>query len=106
MGQVCRGGKCESTCPDNQTMCGNACVNLRSDPNNCGECRNVCPSGRCKDGSCEGACPNGETVCPPLRRCVDLQRDRNHCGQCNRICPLLQSCRMGMCAPRAAGEPE
>jgi hypothetical protein len=82
------------------------CVDLRNNPNHCGECRNACPSGRCMGGSCAGACPDGETVCPPLRRCVNLQNNRNHCGQCNRACPLLQVCRMGTCVPRRAGDPE
>jgi hypothetical protein len=79
------------------------CVNLRTDPNTCGECRNVCASGGCTAGNCAGACPEGQTVCPPLRQCVNLQNNRNNCGQCNRVCPLLQVCRMGNCTPRQGG---
>ena len=102
-GQVCRNGACQSPCPDNQTMCGTMCVDLRTNPSHCGECRNACPSGRCVGGSCAGACPDGEVVCPPRRQCVNLQNNRNNCGQCNRACPLLQVCRMGNCVPRVGG---
>jgi hypothetical protein len=86
-------------------MCGTTCVDLRTNPNHCGECRNKCASGSCEAGSCVGACPAGQTVCPPLRKCVDLQDDRLNCGQCSHICPLMQVCRAGACVPRNGGDP-
>lgn len=44
------------TCPANQTLCGAVCVDLRSDPLNCGACMTVCAAppmcngGKCKHG--------------------------------------------------------
>jgi len=35
------------------TLCSNACVNLQTDPNNCGQCGRVCPAtGACTAGVC------------------------------------------------------
>jgi hypothetical protein len=100
MGNVCRNGACVPSCPGNQTMCGQTCVNLARDPNNCGECRRVCSSGLCRAGTCADECPDGMTACPPLRRCVDLQTNRLNCGRCNNPCGLLEACRAGTCVPR------
>src|SRR5690606_40867456 len=40
------------TCPPNQQRCNGACVNLKTDKNNCGNCANVCETGVCADGFC------------------------------------------------------
>jgi len=46
------GGKCAT----GYTQCGVACVDLQSDPTNCGSCGNVCPSSTaCSAGVCGGA---------------------------------------------------
>jgi hypothetical protein len=85
-GQVCAGAPftsqtasivCENgtvACPPGQTPCGpdggQLCVNLATDPNNCGACGNVCPSGDgCGTGTDGGiACvaqpPTACTVAP------------------------------------------
>jgi len=46
----CVNGQCK--CPQNTTICGNTCVDLNSDANNCGGCRVVCPGGTCSAGYC------------------------------------------------------
>lgn len=42
-------------CDPPLSRCGNTCVNLNTDPFNCGRCGNVCPSRLCQGGQCVGA---------------------------------------------------
>jgi hypothetical protein len=37
------------------TLCGDDCVDLNVDPDHCGNCSTVCPSGICQGGMCVGA---------------------------------------------------
>src|SRR5262249_9688183 len=70
-------------CPDGgQVRCGEACVDRRVDPMNCGACGNVCSAGQvCSTGECSAAgCTPGLTACGAA--CVDLQSDPAHCGGC------------------------
>ncbi|KXT03304.1 hypothetical protein AC579_3021 [Pseudocercospora musae] len=53
----CKGGQC--VCPIDQ--CGNQCLSLRDNPNNCGKCGNVCPSD--KPACVKGACFKPSPVC-------------------------------------------
>jgi hypothetical protein len=47
------------TCGVGQLICGNTCVNVQSDPNNCGNCGVVCTGpvagspGVCQNGQCQ-----------------------------------------------------
>jgi hypothetical protein len=44
----------EPVCEDDSLdFCTGECVDVSSDPNNCGECANQCESGICTDGVCE-----------------------------------------------------
>jgi hypothetical protein len=44
---------CEPLCPPGQTICGAACVDMQSDPANCGTCGHACAvGGLCKAGTC------------------------------------------------------
>ena len=70
LGSVCEDGDCVAGCTDEQpcqdgfSCCDMSCEDLASDPNNCGECGNVCPDfpnaedlcidGTCGMGDCEG----------------------------------------------------
>ena len=51
------GGSCQASqpvlsCPSGLTLCGTACVNLNTDPSNCGSCGTGC-DGTCAGGVCE-----------------------------------------------------
>src|SRR5690606_741539 len=53
-GQSCAGGIC--SCPAGQSPCGATCVDLMSDPQNCGTCGSVCSAGAtCSAGTCLSA---------------------------------------------------
>ena len=43
------------TCAAPTQRCGDSCVDLSSDPDNCGSCGHVCASGLCTESVCEGA---------------------------------------------------
>lgn len=62
------------------TCCNGTCVNLATDPSNCGRCGNVCLE--------------GQTCCSGT--CVNLQTDSNNCGGCGIVCPP-NTCRQGRC---------
>jgi cysteine-rich repeat protein len=64
---LCRSGLC-AACSTGLTVCGNSCVNLASDANNCGACAMVCPAGHvCQRSSC---------VCP-IAECGGICRSEN-----------------------------
>ena len=51
------GFECVPVCGPGLTRCGFQCVDLQTDPRNCGVCFNICPSGVCEDGICLGSTP-------------------------------------------------
>ncbi len=59
----CDGGKCNTTdastgngdaaaCPPPTTLCGASCIDVQTDPLNCGECGLDCSGGKCAAGTC------------------------------------------------------
>ncbi len=58
------------SCREGYTQCGLRCIDTTSDPQNCGECDNVCPAGVCENGHCpgesslDGSIDGGETDGP------------------------------------------
>jgi len=95
-GQICCGAACvdSASCP---TCCdSNTCVDLSSDPANCGACGHACGGGTCVNGSC--VCNPGYTACNGA--CVDLQSDPTNCGACGYDCDAntgFEGCRNGAC---------
>jgi hypothetical protein len=53
---------CNGTCGPGFACCANSCVNLATDPNNCGFCGRACADGGCVHGAC--TCNGGTTTCP------------------------------------------
>ena len=74
------GGNCGGQCLGTlSTCCNNQCVDITSDPNNCGGCNNPCGTQSC----CAGAC-------------VDtMGSDNSNCGGCGVTC--AGTCTNGQC---------
>ncbi|KAI3851246.1 hypothetical protein MKX03_002234 [Papaver bracteatum] len=64
------------------TCCNNKCVDLISDPDNCGACKSKCKF-------YTETCCNG--------KCVNLSYDKRHCGRCNNKCMTGGFCLYGNC---------
>lgn len=90
--QICLAGACVCRTPYSDV--GGTCIDLTSDPNNCGVPGHRC-AGRCAGGTCiAGDCPTGLTSCDGA--CVDLRRDPGNCGDCGNVCRGSQVC-IGSC---------
>jgi hypothetical protein len=81
---------------------GGTCVDLASDPTNCGRPGNVCRGGAvCLMGNCVtgggggGACPDGMRLCDG--GCVNTRNDPLNCGECGRSCRANEACQGGEC---------
>ncbi|HUB06982.1 MAG TPA: hypothetical protein VMB50_08275 [Myxococcales bacterium] len=118
-GQICASGLCVTslcnslTCaaPDGQpgSCCGLGCLDLKTDPQNCGGCGQACPSGEaCQGGACQGdacsdadeglycALPDATQACCG-NACVDVTSDPANCGGCGSACLPGQACNEGLC---------
>jgi len=92
----CPEGDCGRECAPGRTDCGGAeCVDLESDPADCGACGNACAADEvCSKGACTSVCGPGLTLCD--RSCVDLEFDPDHCGACDGYCDT-GLCELGEC---------
>lgn len=95
-GLVCQGGAC--SCPPERT-CGSdagVCIELQSDPNNCGACGTRCGANQaCQSGACATNCVSPPTNCGGA--CVDTQTDSANCGACGNACTGGKRCTNGTC---------
>jgi len=63
---------------------GVACVDLESNPNNCGTCFNVCTGSGMTISCCDAAC-------------VDNTSDPKNCGSCGVVCEAGTTCVANVC---------
>ncbi len=81
-------------CAGALTECGGACVDRRSDRENCGVCGTRCGDREfCSEGACTPTCPLA--VCGEL--CVDLASSPVACGACDSACGATGFCSGGVC---------
>src|SRR5947209_1201464 len=84
----------EGPCGDGGMFCHAACIDVQSDPMNCGTCDHACAAGEaCMLGRCR--CNVGRTLCSGV--CVDLGNDPHNCGACGTSCDALSTCVHGAC---------
>jgi hypothetical protein len=101
--QCSTGGMCKCGsgpgCMMGQGCCGDACIDVQTDSNNCGGCGNVCEGGTtCKAGKC--ACPIAADIsCGGT--CRKAQTDEQNCGTCGNVCAEGATCELGKCACKA-----
>jgi len=98
-----------TSCPGNLTLVNGSCLDLTSDPENCGTAGHACghvanmfPT--CTNGVCgTGACKYGFNTCSGTACAVNTQSDSNNCGYCGSVCPKSVSngtttgCTQGQC---------
>jgi hypothetical protein len=79
----CGNGVCSIMCPQPKTECSGACVDTKTDNDNCGMCGTVCAQGmeQCLSGQC---CKTGEVLCNAM--CTNTQTDSMNCGMCGKTC--------------------
>jgi hypothetical protein len=107
-GGTCEDPESDPTCPRVEPRprceegwgdCGDKCVDLSKDLNNCGTCGNVClgSASICAAGSC--GCPSENPYARGCNgMCVNVFNDPDHCGACGNICPEGQRrCYGGGC---------
>ncbi|KAK9151635.1 hypothetical protein Syun_009944 [Stephania yunnanensis] len=63
------------------TCCNNKCIDVKTDRDSCGGCKNKC---KYTYDCCDG-------------QCVNLAYDKRHCGQCFHKCLNGDFCLYGMC---------
>ena len=100
-GQAGQGGA--ETCTELETKCGGKCVDLYTNPDNCGECGYICEGVKeaCYNATCQ--CASGTNECND--ECAPAS-DPHDCGGCGNVCDDKESCQPlppGACAP---GVPE
>jgi hypothetical protein len=79
-------------------VCGDLCVDLQGDRENCGSCSHVCAW----DAQCvAGKCTCEATTCGTI--CVELGQNPLNCGACGHVCGADQFCDHGTCSSACAG---
>jgi hypothetical protein len=79
-----------------KTECSGACIDTKTDNDNCGMCANACVAmtEQCTQGQC---CKMGETICN--NACTNTQTDPMNCGMCGKQCSgMTPGCSAGVCS--------
>jgi hypothetical protein len=95
--ETCEAGAC--VCRPGLTRCGDACVDLRSDPEHCSDCDDSCNGGVCQSSTCREGCFPEHADCDGA--CVLTKEDSLHCGDCATLCAADEVCLAGTCRPYA-----
>ena len=86
-------------CLQELTLCNGECVDIYSDPANCGGCEDTCQSNQfCSLGECTDACDELLVACG--QACVNTETNVQHCGECHHVCSLanaISSCMNSEC---------
>lgn len=86
---------CDGEVDEGTSRCNGSCVDVRSDPANCGGCGVSCGGGTsCVNGAC--ACPTSQPLAC-AGRCVDGRNDAANCGSCGNVCASGSVCTNGVC---------
>ncbi|KAK3994886.1 hypothetical protein QBC44DRAFT_35421 [Cladorrhinum sp. PSN332] len=88
------GARCECYCNGQADthLCGKQCINVRSNPSNCGGCGRTCPEGT----HCSGlGCVCSKNTCGNL--CLDFRTHPRNCGRCGNVCSTGY-CYQGVCS--------
>lgn len=84
-------------CPIGTSRCDERCVNLDTDPENCGSCGNGCADDElCQLGICQDTCDDPAILCDGV--CIDPDSDPANCDGCGNVCPT------GICRPTGCAE--
>ncbi|KAL4425573.1 hypothetical protein ABPG75_009589 [Micractinium tetrahymenae] len=82
-------------CPAGFTDCGQGCIDVMNNAQNCGGCGQMCGAGRgCALGQC--SCDLGLTPCGGA--CASILTDPYNCGMCGWQCSWDQQCWSGACS--------
>ncbi len=101
-------GKCVPPCIDYKECCSGECVDLQTDMNNCGWCKNICKGGyECISGVCKFIDP--ESVCANTD-CGSVEYNGNtyDCGDCPEIVSTKAGCLIcesGVCIDNPRNDP-
>ena len=76
-----------------KAKCGGRCIDVATDPANCGACGTNCGPGQCVNGTC--VC-QGVNITTCSGQCVNLATDANNCGECGLVCESGE-CVNGAC---------
>ena len=114
---ICSGGRCVATedagpiqnCAPPFAFCDGVCVNLQTDPLNCGACGEECGVNDCTGGVCGEASASLQNCAPPFAvcggACVDTSSDPLNCGACGVACAAGETCQQGACTATTTNAP-
>lgn len=90
-------GGVQLVCTGQSKQCGDSCVVIARDTQNCGACGNACKDGElCSLGVCAYKCQGGATKCGD--GCTDPKVDPQNCGTCGNACKANEVCNAGKCS--------